>query len=279
MPDIPISRLVKWGLFGVCCGLSVILLFITMNSVASHNSKMSDRRQTLQELQSELETASSEADNVTERVETVKASIASVKDVGDEIAKLENKYMELVYKERTTREEEDRDYAEMNDICVRMDEYFGKNTSLRSIWYGGDMQKLPDAKWRFQTNYNYAGNMIPSLWIFSNDDERILAYVTAEYNAETNTFDRYEKHVTVAGNAFMPYTDNPNGDGHSTDTFDSEKYTNSIFDLLDSISANLTDEYMQSREDNIEWNKEHAEDLQDIAEARAKLREQYERGE
>lgn len=279
MPDIPISRIVKWGLFGCFFGLACIIGIITMNSTSKHNDTMTTHRQMLQELQAELETVSSEAKDVTEQIETVRSSISSVKEIGDEIATLENEYMELVYKERTTRAEEDQDYGRMNEICVKMDEYFGKNTMLRSIWYGGDMTQLPDAQWKFQTNYNYAGNTIPVLWVFSNDDESILAYVTAEYNSDTNVFDKYEKHVTVAGNTFMPYTENPNVDSSIDESFDPEVYADSIFNILGSISENFTDEYMESREDNIKWNEEHVEDLQDISKARAELLEQYEGGE
>lgn len=276
MQDVPVSRIVKWSAFVVLLGVSVILLFLIFKNISDMQETISAREQTLQELQTELESASAETESVEKQTEVVKASIKSAKEVGDEIASLENDYMALVYKDRDSREEEDQDYALMNDICVKMDEYFGKDTFLRSIWYGGDMTQLPGAKWQFQTNYNYTGNQIPVLWILSTEGDGVLAYVTAVYDSESNTFDDYAKHTTVVGNSYLPYTENPSPLYDLDENFDSEEYMDSIFNIMQSVSENKA--YMKNREESISWNQENADALEENAQARQQLIEAQENG-
>ena len=237
-------------------GVGICLVAITsvhvFTSYRDYSDKMTDYNNQYVSLRNEVESEVQNNKEITE--DDVKTQLHSVKDVGVKIASNANRLQQLSssgyitspnYSENDTREEQ----AEIADV---MRDYFGSKTILSTVWFAGDLSMLENQNcWSFMNSYDFSEDIISVLWVCQDDDKNVLAYVTADYHADTDSFDNVSKHVTVIGNTYiLPTTGDEDISISDGDIVDN---VNQIFD-----SAGLTDEQKKQQEDAIndeEWQK------------------------
>lgn len=234
---------------GIC--LILVSGLVAFASYDKYASKMASYNEQYDALKQDNENVASNIEQVSE--EEVKTQLHSVKDVGAKIATCANRLQVLSstgyaksanYDEKATREEQ-------SEIATIMSEYFGDKSVLRTTWFSGDLTAMNNQNcWSFMNSYDFSENTISVLWLCKDGVGNVVAYVTADYHADTNSFDNVERHMTTVGVTYVPAT------GDDGVIIDDEDVVNDVNQISD--SAGLTDEQMQAQEDalnNEEWQK------------------------
>lgn len=265
------NRKFLYGIVAVEILLIGIVLGWYVHKKSAYEDGVLERQYTISELNQQLADLTNHKGQPVLDAESVKLSLSSAKEAGEDIADKQNQLLELHYKERKTREEEEADYDAMRDLQTDLVAYFGSESPFRTAWYLGDTSFVTNAAWQFQTNYDYVGDSVPVLWVLANtdqakdEDNSIIAYVTGEYHAKDRTFDHLVKHITRIGNAMYSFTNDQELDLESgSDVSDT---VNSVLDLTD-IDRHVTKEQHEKEEAYLDDG-----DMQDFREMRSEIRD------
>lgn len=224
----------------------------------SYSKTMKQKEAQLAALKGDYEEAKKNAETSVLTEEAADKLVNSAKTAGEAVAKLENTYMSIFGQNLS----EEKKTAELGEISKQMDTYFGENTPLRTAWYTWDTTRLYNANWSFRSNFNFEGQTMRVIWE-CNSADALLAYVIADYDAETNTFSNYAKHITKVGNAYVPYT------GEEQEGIDMNPDT--VLGLMDDLG--LSEEFQQ-KYDEMTSDEEYQKEREENAKAREFLKEQ-----
>lgn len=220
----------------VVVGISLIFTFVNYQN---YSAKVDENRKQYHDLKSEYEDATKNQKTVSE--DDVKNGLNSAKKSGDDVANLFNQYLStfLSNGEQLTKEQEDERKAEQEEISKQLDAYFGEGTDLRTSPYLFDANLIGNSScWQFMNSYSFSSDSIDVLWECFDNSKNVIAYVTAQYHADSNSFDTVSHHMTILGQTYMSMTGNENV-SEKIDTTD----TTTVFDVMQ--SAGLT----QAQED------------------------------
>lgn len=261
------------GLFvgGICV---VVLGFGIYNGVAIHDYQetIADQKAEIQSLQSDYAKLSKEIAEQDESLteESVDAVLSSAKTAGEDLASLENQYMDISRKMKATGISEDEYNSlmdQLNKIAEQKDEYLGENSDFRTAWFSWDPEKF-DGDWKFCSNYDFSGKTSDVVWQLSSEDS-LVAAMFATYDSETKQFTNLQRHVTVYGASLVGATGEEQSISQDTST---------IFDIVNNpdVGVENRDEYLEDAAEQSEM-KENG-DFDGINEAREKLKQQQQKG-
>ena len=215
----------------VIVGISLIFTFVNYQN---YNAKVDENRKQYHDLKSEYEDATKNQKSVSE--DDVKNGLNSAKKSGDDVANLLNQYLcELPYTGTNfTKEQEKEKAAERAEMSKQLNKYFGEGTVMSTGVYSFDMSLIGNQScWQFMNSYNFSGDSIDVLWECFDKANNVVAYVTAKYHADSNSFDNVSQHMTILGQTYMGVTGSDNA-SEKIDTTD----TTTIFDVMQ--NAGLT---------------------------------------
>lgn len=238
-----------------CC-LVVGTLFFVYSGYTSFQDKIDKLNADIMELQSKVDDNKKLSDDVM-TIDDAKVAVNLLQGVGCEIADLQNSYKALVDKKRISVEEETADYAELEKISKKFDEYFGEGSDFRSSWYNGD-SSMVSGSWKFVPSYDISGNVISVLWECVDTNDNILAYVTGDYHVSDNVFDNMAKYITVDGNSYVLPT------GDISENVNIDEYGKGVISMFDDLGIEFTP-----------LTEEQEAALQDAKDAQGQLMDQY----
>lgn len=224
----------------VVVGISLIFTFVNYQN---YSAKVDENRKQYHDLKSEYEDATKNQKTVSE--DDVKNGLNSAKKSGDDVANLLNQYLcALPYAGTNFTEEQAKEKAsEREEMTKQLNAYFGEGTVMSTGVYSFDMSLIGNQScWQFMNSYNFSGDSIDVLWECSDNDGNVVAYVTAQYHAENNSFDNVSSHMTTLGQTYMSMTGNDNA-SEKIDTTD----TTTIFDVMQ--NAGISEETRKELED------------------------------
>lgn len=215
----------------------MILVVTTAAGQKSFDDEYNINTKMIEQLRIDIEEANQE--DVFEKEDAIDV-LSSAKDAGDAVAKLQNDYVTIPTS---------TDSSKIKEHANKLGEYFDESSQTgRQPWYKHD-----GAIWTFQSSYDFSGTTTNVLWLCKTNEGDLLAYATATYDADINMFKNIAYKNTSMGNARIAATDESE-----------EKYYDSIIkQIQDAAGDNLIDE-----------NTFTEEELQDIHDAREKLREE-----
>lgn len=215
----------------VIVGISLIFTFVNYQN---YSAKVDENEKQYHDLKSEYEDVTKKQKPVSE--DDVKNGLNSAKKSGDDVANLLNQYLcALPYTGTNfTKEQEKEKAAERAEMSKQLNKYFGEGTVMSTGVYSFDMSLIGNQScWQFMNSYNFSGDSIDVLWECFDKANNVVAYVTAKYHADSNSFDNVSQHMTTLGQTYMGVTGSDNA-SEKIDTTD----TTTIFDVMQ--SAGLT---------------------------------------
>lgn len=215
----------------VIVGISLIFTFVNYQN---YSAKVDENEKQYHDLKSEYEDVTKKQKPVSE--DDVKNGLNSAKKSGDDVANLLNQYLcALPYTGTNfTKEQEKEKAAERAEMSKQLNKYFGEGTVMNTGVYSFDMSLIGNQScWQFMNSYNFSGDSIDVLWECFDKANNVVAYVTAKYHADSNSFDNVSQHMTILGQTYMGVTGSDNA-SEKIDTTD----TTTIFDVMQ--SAGLT---------------------------------------
>lgn len=169
----------------IICGV-IIASFVSYGK--EQNARISENENTIKELTSQLNGLSNDS---TETVEDVQLKLTSAADAGTKVASLQNLYL-------------DADEAECTELAKNMDIYLASDSAnARVAWYAYDISDV-SYTWSFESTYTFDSDSIPVVWTCRTDDNVLLAYATAVYDAKSERFGTLEYHMTTKGASLIP---------------------------------------------------------------------------
>lgn len=215
----------------VIVGISLIFTFVNYQN---YSAKVDENEKQYHDLKSEYEDVTKNQKPVSE--DDVKNGLNSAKKSGDDVANLLNQYLcALPYTGTNfTKEQEKEKAAERVEMSKQLNKYFGEGTVMSTGVYSFDMSLIGNQScWQFMNSYNFSGDSIDVLWECFDKTNNVVAYVTAKYHADSNSFDNVSQHMTILGQTYMGVTGSDNA-SEKIDTTD----TTTIFDVMQ--NAGLT---------------------------------------
>lgn len=215
----------------VIVGISLIFTFVNYQN---YSAKVDENEKQYHDLKSEYEDVTKKQKPVSE--DDVKNGLNSAKKSGDDVANLLNQYLcALPYTgTKFTKEQEKEKAAERAEMSKQLNKYFGEGTVMSTGVYSFDMSLIGNQScWQFMNSYNFSGDSIDVLWECFDKANNVVAYVTAKYHADSNSFDNVSQHMTILGQTYMGVTGSDNA-SEKIDTTD----TTTIFDVMQ--NAGLT---------------------------------------
>lgn len=215
----------------VIVGISLIFTFVNYQN---YSAKVDENEKQYHDLKSEYEDVTKKQKPFSE--DDVKNGLNSAKKSGDDVANLLNQYLcALPYTGTNfTKEQEKEKAAERAEMSKQLNKYFGEGTVMSTGVYSFDMSLIGNQScWQFMNSYNFSGDSIDVLWECFDKANNVVAYVTAKYHADSNSFDNVSQHMTILGQTYMGVTGSDNA-SEKIDTTD----TTTIFDVMQ--SAGLT---------------------------------------
>ena len=220
----------------VIVGISLIYTFVNYQN---YSAKVDTNKKQYSELKEEYASATETQESISE--EDIKTGLNSAKKSGDDVATLLNQYLNALSYTGTnfTETQENQKKEEREEISKQLDAYFGEGSIMRTGVYPFDMSLVKNQNcWSFKNSYNFSGDTIDVLWVCSDNSGNTLAYVTADYHVDTNSFDNVSNHITILGNNYFSYTG---------DKVDKSTDTSNIFDVMQ--NASITDEDKKALEE------------------------------
>lgn len=215
----------------VIVGISLIFTFVNYQN---YSAKVDENEKQYHDLKSEYEDVTKKQKPVSE--DDVKNGLNSAKKSGDDVANLLNQYLCASPYTGTnfTKEQEKEKAAERAEMSKQLNKYFGEGTVMSTGVYSFDMSLIGNQScWQFMNSYNFSGDSIDVLWECFDKANNVVAYVTAKYHADSNSFDNVSQHMTILGQTYMGVTGSDNA-SEKIDTTD----TTTIFDVMQ--NAGLT---------------------------------------
>lgn len=224
----------------VIVGISLIFTFVNYQN---YSAKVDENEKQYHDLKSEYEDVTKKQKPVSE--DDVKNGLNSAKKSGDDVANLLNQYLcALPYTGTNfTKEQEKEKAAERAEMSKQLNKYFGEGTVMSTGVYSFDMSLIGNQNcWQFMNSYNFSGDSIDVLWECFDKANNVVAYVTAKYHADSNSFDNVSQHMTILGQTYMGVTGSDNA-SEKIDTTD----TTTIFDVMQ--NAGISEETRKELED------------------------------
>lgn len=124
------------------------------------------------------------------------ANLNSCKEIGEQLATLQNKSIKLRYDLRYTDADKTTVADEISANAKAMGELM-ENKDGQSCWYPAP---TTNCEWTFCTTYQFSGESIPVIWMcYDKDTNDLLAYSTSIYNVVSQKFNKIDTHITHIG--------------------------------------------------------------------------------
>lgn len=230
---------------GITCGamMAVMLGFLvpTMLGASSFDSQYADNQKSITQLQEQIK----ELENQTSAdASSINKGLYSASEAGRAVAELQTKYQSI---DATVTPDD------ITANAKALSKYFDdKSQSGRQPWFTvskGDAK----AVWEFESTYSFQNETIPVIWLCHIDgSNELVAYATANYNAESNTFSDVTYKTTRLG---ANYVD-------ATVSNENTKILDSLIEKIQSQDGGdegLTESEAQEQNDARDWLKQQAE--------------------
>ena len=137
------------------------------------------------------------------KLEEVERMFYSAKEVGEKIAEVNNLANDMVYNYRKYGYETQYDAGtEAKQLRTYISDRFPTKYDNGADWYWWNdySEEAKHCKWEFATTFSYSANKVRVLWLCYQERYALpLAFVTAIYDAHTDTFSDIEHRLTVYG--------------------------------------------------------------------------------
>lgn len=230
---------------GITCGamMAVMLGFLvpTMLGTSSFDSQYADNQKSITQLQEQIK----DLENQTSAdASSINKGLYSASEAGRAVAELQTKYQSI---DATVTPDD------ITANAKALSKYFNdKSQNGRQPWFTvskGDAK----AVWEFESTYSFQNETIPVIWLCHIDgSNELVAYATANYNAESNTFSDVTYKTTRLG---ANYVD-------ATVSNENTKILDSLIEKIQSQDGGdegLTESEAQEQNDARDWLKQQAE--------------------
>lgn len=230
---------------GITCGamMAVMLGFLvpTMLGASSFDSQYADNQKSITQLQEQIK----DLENQTSAdASSIDKGLYSASEAGRAVAELQTKYQSI---DATVTPDD------ITANAKALSKYFNdKSQNGRQPWFTvskGDAK----AVWEFESTYSFQNETIPVIWLCHIDgSNELVAYATANYDAESNTFsDVTYKTTRLGANCVDATVSNENA-----------KILDSLIEKIQSQDGGdegLTESEAQEQNDARDWLKHQAE--------------------
>ena len=230
---------------GITCGamMAVMLGFLvpTMLGASSFDSQYADNQKSIAQLQEQIK----DLENQTSAdASSINKGLYSASEAGRAVAELQTKYQSI---DATVTPDD------ITANAKALSKYFNdESQNGRQPWFTvskGDAK----AVWEFESIYSFQNETIPVIWLCHIDgSNELVAYATANYNAESNTFSDVTYKTTRLGANYVDVTvSNEN-----------TKILDSLIEKIQSQDGGdegLTESEAQEQNDARDWLKQQAE--------------------
>lgn len=230
---------------GITCGamMAVMLGFLvpTMLGASSFDAQYADNQKSITQLQEQIK----DLENQTSAdASSINKGLYSASEAGRAVAELQTKYQSI---DATVTPDD------ITANAKALSKYFNdKSQNGRQPWFTvskGDAK----AVWEFESTYSFQNETIPVIWLCHIDgSNELVAYATANYNAESNTFSDVTYKTTRLG---ANYVD-------ATVSNENTKILDSLIEKIQSQDGGdegLTESEAQKQNDARDWLKHQAE--------------------
>jgi hypothetical protein len=230
---------------GITCGamMAVMLGFLvpTMLGASSFDSQYADNQKSITQLQEQIK----DLENQTSAdASSINKGLYSASEAGRAVAELQTKYQSI---DATVTPDD------ITANAKALSKYFNdKSQNGRQPWFTvskGDVK----AVWEFESTYSFQNETIPVIWLCHIDgSDELVAYATANYDAESNTFSDVTYKTTRLG---ANYVD-------ATVSNENAKILDSLIEKIQSQDGGdegLTESEAQEQNDARDWLKHQAE--------------------
>lgn len=230
---------------GITCGamMAVMLGFLvpTMLGASSFDAQYADNQKSITQLQEQIK----DLENQTSAdASSINKGLYSASEAGRAVAALQTKYQSI---DATVTPDD------ITANAQALSKYFDdKSQSGRQPWFTvskGDAK----AVWEFESTYSFQNETIPVIWLCHIDgSNELVAYATANYDAESNTFSDVTYKTTRLG---ANYVD-------ATVSNENTKILDSLIEKIQSQDGGdegLTESEAQEQNDARDWLKQQAE--------------------
>ena len=196
--------------------ITIIVIIFSVIGIAyfgvSYQSKLKQYTNNYKENQTILATLQneyeSEQQTETDTEESAADKLNSCVKTGNEVAKLQNAYYSINendYLDATNEVDYEAYTNALKENSNKLDPYFDKeDTSGNAIWYSN---KSTDAIWSFRTTFSFTGTVVPALWTCYNQHGELLAFTTATYDVEKESFSDINILTTAVGRSYVEVDD------------------------------------------------------------------------
>lgn len=230
---------------GITCGamMAVMLGFLvpTMLGASSFDAQYADNQKSITQLQEQIK----DLENQTSAdASSINKGLYSASEAGRAVAELQTKYQSI---DATVTPDD------ITANAKALSKYFNdKSQNGRQPWFTvskGDAK----AVWEFESTYSFQNETIPVIWLCHIDgSNELVAYATANYDAESNTFSDVTYKTTRLG---ANYVD-------ATVSNENTKILDSLIEKIQSQDGGdegLTESEAQEQNDARDWLKQQAE--------------------
>lgn len=230
---------------GITCGamMAVMLGFLvpTMLGQSSFDSQYAANQKSITQLQEQIKGLENQT---SADASSINKGLYSASEAGRAVAELQTKYQSI---DATVTPDD------ITANAQALSKYFDdKSQSGRQPWFTvskGDAK----AVWEFESTYSFKNDKIPVIWLCHIDgSDELVAYATANYNAESNTFSDVVYKTTRLG---ANYVD-------ATVSNENAKILDSLIEKIQSQDGGdegLTESEAQEQNDARDWLKQQAE--------------------
>lgn len=230
---------------GITCGamMAVMLGFLvpTVFGQSSFDSQYAANQKSITQLQEQIKGLENQT---SADASSINKGLYSASEAGRAVAELQTKYQSI---DATVTPDD------ITANAQALSKYFNdESQSGRQPWFTvskGDAK----AVWEFESTYSFKNETIPVIWLCHIDgSDELVAYATANYNAESNTFSDVVYETTRLGANYVDATvSNKNA-----------KILDSLIEKIQSQDGGdegLTESEAQEQNDARDWLKQQAE--------------------
>lgn len=230
---------------GITCGamMAVMLGFLvpTMLGASSFDSQYAANQKSITQLQEQIKGLENQT---SADASSINKGLYSASEAGRAVAELQTKYQSI---DATVTPDD------ITANAKALSKYFNdKSQNGRQPWFTvskGDAK----AVWEFESTYSFQNETISVIWLCHIDgSDELVAYATANYNAESNTFSDVTYKTTRLG---ANYVDATVGNENA-------KVLDSLIEKIQSQDGGdegLTESEAQEQNDARDWLKQQAE--------------------
>lgn len=235
------------------CVVVALLVFggsrMYLNNVSSELTKVNSQIEAMKTSETNNQT-SSDDDSATTKIEP-KDFVAEATEKGKLVADVEKRYSQTVLS-MEGKDTVDDEIAQIEQYTEELNQYFADDVSTtdKTNWYSG---KDVDYEWEFQPVYEFKNSSINVTWVCKQKDTNaILSIVSARYDANAGTFNKFSKVITDNGYKYIPSTGD-DGTNSTGGTADNEDFANAILKMAEENKVepgrDVTDEEVKQYDD------------------------------